>query len=181
MRLCAILAFLVCSTVSEAQSVRPGTYRVWFCRMQCTPADSLLSVAEAVLVIVDSPTAAAASTKAFLAGLPHQLVRVPTATAPDNACFRVTRERPAIRADERFWRHPEGVATRVERQNTREFSLLVDSSPDSYYHLVWKEPGVLTSGEGRVTAPFMAAVSHRHAFFTARRVGVATLNLCAKT
>jgi hypothetical protein len=151
-----------------AQSVTPGTYRVWLCSTNCTAQDSANSVAEGFVVIYDDSAATTAAVASALAKLPW--IRTAGSGIP-NACIRVTKRQRTIGNEELYFGIIPAAATRVRPADGGGFVLATYASPDAFYDLRWAESGVMTSGTGWSAGWRPSDAYHRNAFFVAVRVG----------
>jgi hypothetical protein len=160
----------------RAQSVAPGTYRVWLCVAVCAPEDSLRSVADAFVVVFDDSTAQSQTVSPALAAL--RSIRTARG-GPLNACFRVTRRQSAIGKEELFFGITPSAATRVRTTDGGGFVLPMYASPDAFYDLRWSGTGAITAGEGWASGPFAEDPYHRNAMFSARRIGEPDVSRCS--
>jgi len=163
-----ILLLLVLSiSTADAQSVTPGTYRVWLCETTCTKQDSARAVAQGIVVIFDDSAAATEPIATALANLR----KIRTAGAGViNACFRVTRRQRTVGGEELFFGIVASAATRVRRADGAGFVLPTYASPDAFYDLKWQDSGLLSSGTGWSAGWEPSNGYHRNAFFVAERI-----------
>ena len=154
------------STLTGQASVA-GTYHLWLCERECTVADSLGSIGEAMFVLSDEPMDAAPEPLRWLRIEPEQA----------NACFVITRSIRSVRGEELFFGIVRRASTVWRGREGGTFSVQVYQSPDAFYQLQWEGEGAMVRGEG--WSSFVPGTPwHRNAFFVATRVGPPDVGAC---
>ena len=174
---CTVLIAGLAATVS-AQTPAPGTYRIWLCVTECTPADSSRAIGSATIIIVEDSVALTDGARAALSEF-RAIRRTNESSGPANVCVRVTQRERQVGTEELFFGIEPRVATRWTFTAGEGFSLRVYLSPDAGYTLRWTDPGALTRGEGWSFGWQSGTPSHRNAHFAAIQVGPPDLARCA--